>query len=65
MRFHGLPESVDVYVIDRPEQAFLGTGEAAQGPTAAALANAVADATGARIRDLPLTPARVKAAIGL
>ena len=64
LRFHGLPDSVDVHVIDRPGQAFLGTGEAAQGPTAAALANAVADATGARIRDLPLTPARVKAAIG-
>ena len=48
-----------------PGQPFLGTGEAAQGPTAAALANAVADATGVRLRDLPLTPARVKAAIGV
>jgi nicotinate dehydrogenase subunit B len=65
LRFQGLPDSVDVYVINRPGQPFLGTGEAAQGPTAAALANAVADATGARIRDLPLTPARVKAAIGI
>jgi hypothetical protein len=36
-----------------------------QGPTAAALANAVADATGVRIRELPLTARRVKAAIGL
>ena len=65
LRFQGLPDSVDVHVIDRPGQPFLGTGEAAQGPAAAALANAVADATGARIRDLPLTAARVKAAIGI
>jgi CO/xanthine dehydrogenase Mo-binding subunit len=65
LRFQGLPDSVEVHVISRPGQPFLGTGEAAQGPTAAALANAVADATGARIRDLPLTPTRVKAAIGI
>jgi len=52
----------EVRVIDRPGQPFLGTGEAAQGPTAAAIANAVADATGARLRELPLTPDRVKAA---
>lgn len=65
LRFQGLPDSVDVYVINRPGQPFLGTGEAAQGPTAAAIANAVADATGVQIRDLPLTPARVKAAIGI
>ena len=46
----------EVRVIDRPGQPFLGTGEAAQGPTTAAIANAVADATGARLRELPLTP---------
>jgi hypothetical protein len=40
----------------RSKSGFLGTGEAAQGPTAAAIANAVADATGARLRELPLTP---------
>ena len=65
LRFPGVPERVEVEVIDRPGQPFLGTGEAAQGPTAAALANAVADATGARLRDLPLTRSRVKAAIGV
>jgi CO/xanthine dehydrogenase Mo-binding subunit len=43
---------------------FLGVGEAAQGPAAAAIGNAVADAVGARIRDIPLTPARVKTASG-
>jgi CO/xanthine dehydrogenase Mo-binding subunit len=52
-------------VIDRPGQPFLGTGEAAQGPAAAAIANAVADAIGARLRDLPLTPERVKSVIGV
>jgi hypothetical protein len=41
----------------------VGTGEAAQGPTVAAIANAVANATRVRIRELPLTPARVFAAL--
>ena len=58
-----MPE-VDVAVIDRPGQPWLGAGEAAQGPTAAAIANAVAHATGARVRDLPLSPDKVKAALG-
>ena len=65
LRFIDLPERVEVHLIDRPGQPFLGTGESAQGPTAAAIANAIANATGARIRELPLTPRRVKAAIGL
>jgi CO/xanthine dehydrogenase Mo-binding subunit len=64
LRFAHVPRSVEVHVIDRPGQPFLGTGEAAQGPTSAALANAIADATGARIREIPLDRARVKAAIG-
>jgi len=64
-RFDDIPDRVDVDVIDRPGQPFLGTGEAAQGPTAAAIANAVANATGVRLRDLPLTRERVKAAIGV
>ena len=51
-------------MIERPGMPFLGTGEAAQGPTAAALANALADATGVRMRDLPLSRARVSAALG-
>ena len=45
-------------------QPFLGTGEASQGPAGAALANALADATGVRVRELALSAARVKAAIG-
>ena len=65
MRFPAVPESVEVHVINRPAQPFLGTGEASAGPAAAAIANAIADATGARIRDLPFRHQRVKAAIGV
>jgi nicotinate dehydrogenase subunit B len=60
-----VPDSVEVDVIDRPGQPFLGTGEAAQGLTAAAIANALADAAGVRVRGLPLSAQRVKAAIGV
>ena len=65
LRFGNVPESVDVHVVDAPGEPFLGTGEAAQGPAAAAIANAVTNATGTRIRHLPLSAARVKAAIGV
>ncbi len=56
--------AIDVVVLDRPTEKSLGAGEAAQGPTAAAIANAIAHATGLRLRDLPLTPERIKAAFG-
>ncbi len=65
MRFPALPESVDVHIVPRPGQPFLGTGEAGQGPTAAAIANALRDATGIRLRDVPFTARKVKAAIGV
>ncbi len=58
LRFAEAPEVV-VELIDRPGEAPLGIGEAAQGPVAAAIANAVFDAVGARVRDLPITPQRV------
>jgi nicotinate dehydrogenase subunit B len=54
---------VEVEIVDRPGQPFLGAGEASQGPTAAALANAIADAVGVRVRELPLTPENVKRAL--
>ena len=60
MTFTEVPP-VDVVLIDRPGEPYLGTGEAAQGPTCAAVANAVFDATGARLRRLPFTPDRLKA----
>ena len=65
MRFSAVPDEVEVHVINQPELPFLGTGEAAQGPTAAAIANAVADAAGIRLRDIPLTASHVRAAIGV
>jgi CO/xanthine dehydrogenase Mo-binding subunit len=62
LTFPEVPE-VEVALIDRPGEPWLGAGEAAHGPTAAAIANAVAHATGARLRDLPLTPDKVKKAL--
>jgi nicotinate dehydrogenase subunit B len=63
VRFDAVPATVEVHVIDRPGQPFLGTGEAAQGPAAAALANAVTDAVALRVRDMPLAPEKVKAVL--
>ena len=63
MRFDNVPDSVEVHVINRPGQPFLGTGEAGMGPTPAAIANALADATGLRMRDLPLTAEKVRQAM--
>jgi nicotinate dehydrogenase subunit B len=61
-----MPEAprVVVELIDRPDEPSLGAGEASSGPTAAAIANAVTHATGARVRDLPLSPDRIKTALG-
>jgi nicotinate dehydrogenase subunit B len=65
LRFGAVPDSIEVHVIDRPGEPFLGSGETGQGPAAAAIANALADAIGKRLRDLPLTRQRVKAAIAV
>ncbi|MGH2849714.1 MAG: molybdopterin cofactor-binding domain-containing protein, partial [Solirubrobacteraceae bacterium] len=59
LRFSEVP-AIETVLLDRPGQAFLGVGEATQGPTAAAIANAVFDATGLRLRDTPFTPERVR-----
>jgi CO/xanthine dehydrogenase Mo-binding subunit len=50
-------------LIDRPGMPFLGSGEAAIGPAPAAIANAVYDAVGIRLRQIPFTPEGVKAAL--
>jgi CO/xanthine dehydrogenase Mo-binding subunit len=50
-------------VIDRPGEPFLGAGEAAAGPTGAAIANAVTAALGVRIAELPLTPTAIMRAL--
>src|SRR4051794_27723081 len=60
-----MPEvpKVEVALINRPDERALGAGEGSQGPAVAAIANAFADATGKRIRDLPFHPERVKAVL--
>jgi CO/xanthine dehydrogenase Mo-binding subunit len=63
LRFNAVPESVEVHIINRPGQPFLGSGETGQGPAAASIANAIANATGRRLRHLPLTRKRIKDAI--
>lgn len=62
LRFSEVPQ-VDVNLVSRPDEPSVGAGEAAQGPTAAAIANAVADALSVRVRDLPITAERVLTAI--
>ncbi len=56
---------LDIELIDRPTLPPVGAGEAACTPVGAALANAVFDATGARLRTIPFTPERVKAAMSV
>jgi CO/xanthine dehydrogenase Mo-binding subunit len=57
------PETIDVVLINRPELAPTGAGEPSIRPVAAAIANAIFDATGVRIRRVPFSPDRVKAAL--
>jgi len=61
LRFPEIPEVV-VELINRPDQPAVGAGEATTSAIPAAIANAIFDATGARLRTIPLTPDRVKAA---
>jgi nicotinate dehydrogenase subunit B len=58
LRFTDTPE-VMVRVMDAPHEAEAGAGEVTQGPVAGAIGNAVSDAVGVRVRDLPLTRERV------
>ncbi|MGH9737772.1 MAG: molybdopterin cofactor-binding domain-containing protein [Candidatus Acidiferrales bacterium] len=62
-RASDVPEKVEIVLIDHPEMEPSGAGEPSSRPTAAAIANAIYDATGARVRQAPLTSARVKAAL--
>ena len=57
------PERVDIVLINHPETAPAGAGEASSRPVAAAIANAVFDATGVRIRRVPFSPDNVKSAL--
>ena len=60
MRFAQVP-NVDVIIIDRPGDEPLGAGEASSEPVAAAVANALFNATGVRARRLPLSPDNLRA----
>ncbi|MBV9562074.1 MAG: xanthine dehydrogenase family protein molybdopterin-binding subunit [Bradyrhizobium sp.] len=62
LRFSEVPK-VEVEVIQRPEIDPVGAGEAAHGPVTAAIANAVFDCLGVRVRDLPITRDRLIAAM--
>jgi CO/xanthine dehydrogenase Mo-binding subunit len=57
------PETVEVVLIDRPELPPAGAGEPSTRPVTAAIANAIFDATGVRLRRAPFTPERVKQAL--
>ncbi|SFK73603.1 CO or xanthine dehydrogenase, Mo-binding subunit [Mesorhizobium albiziae] len=58
LTFDEAPE-IEVVLIDRPNEPSIGAGEGSVGPASAALANALAHATGRRVRDLPLTSNRI------
>ena len=62
LRFSDVPK-IEIDLIDRPDEPPLGAGEAACAAVGAALGNAVFDATGVRLRTVPFTPERVKAAL--
>jgi CO/xanthine dehydrogenase Mo-binding subunit len=63
LTFSNVPK-IEIDLIDRPNETPVGAGEAACTTVGAALANAVFDAAGIRLRTIPFTPERVKAALG-
>ena len=63
LRFPAVPR-LEIELVDRPELPPLGAGEAASSPVPAALANAVFDATGVRLRSVPFASAKLKALLG-
>ncbi len=62
LKFTQVPE-IEIVLIDRPAEPSLGAGEPATTTTAPAVANAIFDATGARVRQIPFTPKRVRRAL--
>jgi nicotinate dehydrogenase subunit B len=62
IKFPDIP-NIDVLMLPRPDQPPLGVGESASVPSAAAIANAIFDATGVRFRELPFTPERILAGL--
>ena len=63
LRFSDVPR-IEVELVDRPDERPMGGGEHTMGPVAGAIANAVYDALGVRVRELPITPERIVAAMG-
>lgn len=63
LKFSEVPK-VEVEVLNRPDERPMGGGEHTMGPVAAAIANAVHNALGVRVRELPITPERIVAAMG-
>jgi CO/xanthine dehydrogenase Mo-binding subunit len=63
LHIDSIPQSIEIVLIKRPEAAPSGAGEMALGLVPAAIGNAVFDATGVRLRRVPFTPERVKAAL--
>ena len=61
LRFDNVPE-IETVLIERPGVPFLGAGEAVSGPTGAAIANAIYNGTGLRLRRMPFTPDAIRAA---
>lgn len=62
-RASDVPDQVDITLINHPEISPSGAGEPSSRPTAAAIGNAIFDATGARVRRGPFTPSRIKVAL--
>ncbi len=62
IKFPDIPK-IDVLMLPRQDQPPLGVGESASVPSAAAIANAIFDATGVRFRELPFTPERILAGL--
>jgi nicotinate dehydrogenase subunit B len=63
IRMDGVPKSIEIVLINRPEEPSSGAAEMSIGPLPAAISNAIFDATGVRLRRVPFTPERVKAAL--
>jgi CO/xanthine dehydrogenase Mo-binding subunit len=63
LRFDEVPD-IETVLIERPDHPYLGSGEGTMGPTPAAIANAVYDAVGLRLRQIPFTPEQVRQMAG-
>jgi nicotinate dehydrogenase subunit B len=62
LKFPDIPE-IEIVLINRPEMPALGGGEPSSAPIAAAIANAIFDAVGVRLREAPFTPERIMAGL--